>query len=49
MPIEEVTGAVEDGLDVSLSEVAALYDGVYGFKDIVLAEFERTGDEESRR
>ncbi len=47
LPVEEVTGAVEYGLDVTFSEVTTLYNGVDGLQQIRRTEFEGTCDEQS--
>lgn len=47
MPVEEVAGGVEDGLDVAFLEVAALDDGVEGFECVGLVELEGSGEEEA--
>lgn len=47
VPVEEVAGAVEDGLDVSLLEMAPLDHGVDGFQHVGSVELDGTGNEQT--
>lgn len=42
VPTPEVARTVEDGLDGALAKLAALYQHMYGFKEVAVAEFQRT-------